>query len=126
MVRNLNAVFSVTVMEKMKGRCKQYNEGLYRRDKRKSDSFEQESYDEELTVLESEVKAVRKALEGKKLSEVDGILMELFQEKWQKWKIKYSWSAGNQSHLAKSSRQAHERSIGGSRGKVQEQRPPSY
>ena len=52
----------VSHLEKIKKRWKQYTEDLYRRDKRMADSFEEESYDEEPAVLDSEVKAVLKAL----------------------------------------------------------------
>ena len=44
-----------------------------------TDAFQEDSYEEELIILESEVKAVLKVLGRKKSPGVDGILIELFQ-----------------------------------------------
>lgn len=50
--------------EKIKGRWERYTDDLYRRDKRMIDSFEEDSYEEELIILESEAKAALKVLGG--------------------------------------------------------------
>ena len=59
---------------------KKYTEDLYRRYKRMTNSFEEESWDEEPAILESEVKAALKALGRNKPAEVDGIPIELIED----------------------------------------------
>ena len=58
--------------EKIKGRWKQYTEALDRREKWMTCSFEENSYEEELIILESEVKAALKVLGRNKSSEQIG------------------------------------------------------
>ena len=58
---------------------KKYTEDLYRRDKRKTESFEEESEDKEHEVLESEMKAALKGVEINKSPGVEVISRELFQ-----------------------------------------------
>lgn len=48
--------------EKIKGRWKQRSENLYKRDKRMTDTFEEDSYEKEPVILESKVKAALKRL----------------------------------------------------------------
>ena len=55
-----------------------YSTDLYRRDKRMTDSFEEESKDEEPAVPESEMKAALKPLGRNKSPGFDGIPIELF------------------------------------------------
>ena len=62
--------------EKIKGKWKQYTENLYRRDKRMTDTFEEDSYEEEPVILESEVQAPLKVLGRNKSPGVDGISVE--------------------------------------------------
>lgn len=64
--------------EKIKGWWKQYTESLYRRDKRITETFEEDSYKEEPVILESEVKTAVKLLGGSKSPGVDRIVIELF------------------------------------------------
>ena len=64
---------------KIKGRWKQYTEDVHRGDKRVTDSFKEDSYEEESIILESEVKAALKVLGRNKSPGVNGILIELFQ-----------------------------------------------
>ena len=52
--------------EKIKGRWKQHTEGLQRRHKGLTESFEEDSEEEEPITLESEVKAALKVLGGNK------------------------------------------------------------
>lgn len=48
--------------EKLNGKCKQYVENLYNRDKKMTDTFEEDSYEGGPVILESKVKAVPKVL----------------------------------------------------------------
>lgn len=52
--------------KKIKVRWKQYNENLYRRDERMTETFDQDYYEEEPVILENEVRAALKVLGGKK------------------------------------------------------------
>ena len=58
--------------EKIKKRWKQYTEALDRREKWMTCSFEENSYEEELIILESEVKAALKVLGRNKSPEQIG------------------------------------------------------
>lgn len=60
-----------------KRRWKQGTEDLYRRDKRMTESDDEQSSEEEPAVLEREVKAALNALGGAKTPAVDGIAIEL-------------------------------------------------